>query len=306
MSDINFGRLSDLPLREAWKSEAREFTPWLAEKIDHLSEAIGMELELTGTEVAVDTFSADILARNPMDDTTVLIENQLERTDHTHLGQIMTYLAGLEAQSVIWIAPMFREAHLSAVRWLNRHTSDGFSFFAVKVRVVRIGESPFAPIFEVLEKPNDWDRELQVQLEGAKSEISRRRAAYWDLLLERHPDLSTLGINESAKSNQLFKTGVNEVYIGLYLASRTCGIYLRGPARSNSDGIHARLEPYKTSLEERLGVPFAKDEEPNWFLTDKIQHPITDEANWPKVADWMAGRLKDYVAALEELPGAET
>ena len=112
MTDIRFDRLVDLPLRDAWKHEALDFTPWLAANIDHLSEAIGVPLELTGTEVAVENFSADVLARNPMDDSVILIENQLEITDHTHLGQIMTYLAGLHAHVVIWIAPAFREPHL--------------------------------------------------------------------------------------------------------------------------------------------------------------------------------------------------
>lgn len=173
MTDIRFGRLVDLPLREAWKHEAQQFTPWLADNIDHLSDAIGMPLELTGTEVAVETFSADILARNPMDDSIVLIENQLETTDHTHLGQIMTYLAGLEAQTVVWIAPAFREPHLSAIRWLNEHTADGFSFFAVKARVVRIGDSPYAPIFEVVEKPDNWMRKLQTEVDRADLKPSR-------------------------------------------------------------------------------------------------------------------------------------
>src|SRR6056297_1372475 len=181
MTDIQFDRLVDLPLREAWSNEAQEFTPWLAQNIDHLSDVIGITLEITGTEVAVETFSADILARNPMDDSIVLIENQLEVTDHTHLGQIMTYLAGLEAQTVIWIAPAFREPHLSAIRWLNEHTADGFSFFAVKARVVRIGDSPFAPIFEVVEKPNDWDRQItrksrEVIRDG---NIGDQRQAFW-------------------------------------------------------------------------------------------------------------------------------
>ncbi|MEZ5733869.1 MAG: hypothetical protein R3D97_16250 [Paracoccaceae bacterium] len=108
MTDIRFGRLVDLPLREAWKHEAIEFTPWLAENIDHLSDAIGIPLELTGTEVRVETFAADILARNQNDDSLVLIENQLEEGDHNHLGQIMTYLAGLDAQTVVWIAPRVR------------------------------------------------------------------------------------------------------------------------------------------------------------------------------------------------------
>ena len=135
MTDVRFDRLSDVALRDAWKHEALGFTPWLAQNIDHIAEAVGRPLELTGTEVPVDSFSADILARNLQDDSVVLIENQLEPTDHTHLGQIMTYLAGLEAQTVIWVAPKFREPHLSAIRWLNQHTADGFSFFAVTVVV---------------------------------------------------------------------------------------------------------------------------------------------------------------------------
>lgn len=89
---------------------------------------------------------------------TIVIENQLEQSDHTHLGQILTYLAGLKAKTVIWIAPEFRTPHLSAIRWLNERTIEGFSFFAIRVRVVRIGDSPVAPIFEVVEQPNDWDR----------------------------------------------------------------------------------------------------------------------------------------------------
>ena len=105
------------------------------------------------------------LANNPVDGSRVLIENQLESTDHTHLGQILTYLAGLEAQTVIWAAREFREPHLSAIRWLNTHTTDEFAFFAVKVRVVRIGDAPslVAPLFEVLERPNDWDRRVSIR-----------------------------------------------------------------------------------------------------------------------------------------------
>ncbi|WP_127600241.1 hypothetical protein [Nitratireductor alexandrii] len=105
MSDVTFGRLTDLLPREAWRHEALSFTPWLAANIDQLAEVVGIPLEITGTEIAVEAFAADILARNPSDGTVVLIENQLEQTDHTHLGQIMTYLAGLEAHTVIWVAP---------------------------------------------------------------------------------------------------------------------------------------------------------------------------------------------------------
>ena len=93
--DTKLGTLKNVNLREAWSHEAQDFTPWLADNLDRLSAAIGIPLELEGQEVSVDSFSADILARNPQNDSRVLIENQLEQTDHTHLGQILTYLAGL-------------------------------------------------------------------------------------------------------------------------------------------------------------------------------------------------------------------
>lgn len=119
---MQFTRLSDAPLRDAWPDEARDFTPWLFNNLDFLSDALGMELEATDTEVAVDSFSADIIAKDSRTGDRVLIENQLEASDHRHLGQILTYLAGIEAKSIVWVAREFQEAHRSAIRWLNEHT----------------------------------------------------------------------------------------------------------------------------------------------------------------------------------------
>ena len=108
MTIPELGNLEEVDLRQAWPHEARSFTPWLSENIEMLSSVIGIPLELEGQEVAVEQFSADILARNPRDDSRVLIENQLEQSDHGHIGQIMTYLAGLDVNTVIWIAAGFR------------------------------------------------------------------------------------------------------------------------------------------------------------------------------------------------------
>ena len=142
------GTITDVDIRQAWAHEAHTFTPWLAANLDVLSRVIGVPMELEGTEVSVERFSADILARNTLDDSLVLIENQLTGSDHSHLGQLMTYLAGLDAKTVVWVATDFRDAHLSAVNWLNEHTALDFAFFAVTVRVIRIGDSPLAPVFE--------------------------------------------------------------------------------------------------------------------------------------------------------------
>ena len=133
---VDFGELKEVGLRQAWPHEANNFTPWLAENLDKLSQVIGIPMELVGTEMSVGQFSADIVARYPVNGSLVLIENQLEWTDHTHLGQVLTYLAGTEAQTVIWIAGKFTNPHLSAIRWLNEHTFDPYAFFAVRVKVV--------------------------------------------------------------------------------------------------------------------------------------------------------------------------
>ena len=163
---LEFGELKDVTLRDVWGNEAQHFTPWLAANMERLSEAIGIPLESEGTEVAVEQFSADIVARNPADGSRVLIENQLEGSDHRHLGQILTYLAGVQAQTVIWVARDFDESHRSAIRWLNDHTEEPFAFFAVRVRVVQIADSPLVPLFEVLERPspeNSWRVPIPVQ-----------------------------------------------------------------------------------------------------------------------------------------------
>lgn len=154
------GKLLTISPRDAWKHEAHDFTPWLSENLEQLGDAIGLQLEPDGTEVAVGPFSADILAKD-MFGRMVLIENQLESTDHNHLGQILTYLSGLEAEIIIWIATDFREPHLSAINWLNENTNDKFSFFAIRLRVVRINHSIPAPVFDVLARPNQWERSMQ-------------------------------------------------------------------------------------------------------------------------------------------------
>lgn len=305
MTDIQFGRLSDLPLRDAWPNEARQFTPWLAENIDQLSEVIGVPLELTGTEVAVESFAADILARNPMDDSVVLIENQLEQTDHKHLGQIMTYLAGLEAQTVIWIAPSFREPHLSAIRWLNEHTADGFSFFAVKARVVRIGDSPYAPIFETVEKPNDWNRAVSSMTRTPKpgsDDRNERRLAFWQAYLDRVPSASDWGLRPMRlPSMWLPILGLGEeAYLSLWIGKDQCGAFLRGPRGSDGQNLVDKLTPYAEELESKLGATFKGSD--GGFLWQRATWSYNDPDQWFDAIDWMEDRRKAYQAALSDLP----
>lgn len=160
---MKLGRLEKLDLRTYWKKEATDFTPWLAkeENIQLLSEIIGIELEVQSQEESVGPFSADILCKDTINDHFVLIENQLEKTDHTHLGQLMTYAAGLDAVTIIWIAQKFTEEHRAALDWLNRITDDTFTFFGIEIELYKIGDSSPAPMFNIVSKPNDWTKQVK-------------------------------------------------------------------------------------------------------------------------------------------------
>ncbi|WP_200974851.1 DUF4268 domain-containing protein [Echinicola sp. 20G] len=157
---MNIGKLEKVDPRQLWLGEASDFTPWLAREsnIEYLSEVIGLELEIISEEKSVGPFRADILCKSLVDDSYVLIENQLEKTDHTHLGQLITYAAGLDAVKIIWISIKFTEEHRAALDWLNRHTDEKLQFFGIELEVYRIGESSPAPLFQMISKPNDWSK----------------------------------------------------------------------------------------------------------------------------------------------------
>jgi hypothetical protein len=176
MSKQDLGRLPKAELREAWSSEASDFTPWLAqeENLSLLGEAIGIELELDSQEKEVGPFRADILCKDTATGNWVLIENQLERTDHSHLGQLLTYAAGLNAVTVVWIAAHFTEEHRATLDWLNERTDEKINLFGLEVELWRIGDSPIAPKFNIISQPNNWSRTVQ-QAAAGSGEVSAHK-----------------------------------------------------------------------------------------------------------------------------------
>ena len=189
MSDLRLSRLQRVPLRTFWQDEARDFTPWLAgeENIVLLGETIGVDLEVQEQEARVGPFRADILCRDTVSDSLVLVENQLERTDHTHLGQLFTYAAGLDAVTVIWIAERFTEEHRAALDWLNRITHEGFHFFGIEIELWQIDQSALAPKFSLVSKPNDWSKTVREAAAATKKEMTAAeelRLEYWTSFAE--------------------------------------------------------------------------------------------------------------------------
>ena len=179
---MKLGTIKKIDLRDVWSSEASDFTPWLAkdENIALLGETIGLELEVESQEKNVGPFRADILARDLTSNHYVLIENQLEQTNHNHLGQIMTYAAGLDAFSIIWIAKSFTEEHRAALDWLNRITEENINFFGIEIEVIQIGDSLPAPQFKVVAKPNDWSKSVRSSAStGELTDTKLKQQQYW-------------------------------------------------------------------------------------------------------------------------------
>lgn len=183
------GRLTPVPPREVWAHEALNFTPWLLANQDVLGEALGMDLELVTAEHPVGGFSLDLLGHDRATGDTVIVENQLEITDHIHLGQILTYAGGTDPKNIVWIAAAFREEHRAALDWLNTHTDEDTRFFGVEVRVVRIGDSEPAPMLRVVAQPNDWGK--QVKRAASSATAPNWSAAEFDQALDTHTQPQT-------------------------------------------------------------------------------------------------------------------
>ena len=173
MTQEKLGKLEEVELRDIWESESSDFTPWLAreENIQILGDSIAVDLEVEAQEKNVGPFRADILCKDTENGNWVLIENQLNRTDHPHLGQLLTYAAGLDAVTVVWVAATFTEEHRAALDWLNEITDDRFRFFGLEIELWRINNSPPAPKFNIVSKPNDWRRSV---IQSAKRINDRR------------------------------------------------------------------------------------------------------------------------------------
>lgn len=180
MLTVDLGRLHRVDLRTVWTNEATSFTPWLSQpdNLALLGEAIGCELSLEGQEQNVGPFRADLLCKDASSDRWVLIENQIERTDHGHLGQLLTYAAGLQAVTIIWIAARFTDEHRAALDWLNEVTKEDISFFGLEIELWRIGDSPAAPKFNIVSRPNEFVKVGQAARSGGNQWASQY-LEYW-------------------------------------------------------------------------------------------------------------------------------
>lgn len=309
MGTIDLGRLQKVELREAWLSESGDFTPWLAqeENLKLLGEAIGIELELESQEKEVGPFRADILCKDTTTNDWVLIENQLERTDHTHLGQLLTYAAGLNAVTIVWISERFTEEHRATLDWLNERTDEKINLFGLEIELWRIGDSPIAPKFNIISQPNDWSRTVQ-QAAAGNGEISahqQRQLKFWTAYKQH---METKGsflrcqkpLPQNWTNHALGRSGVHLTSIISLWNSETgvkgpeirTELYLDGP---NAKQEFDSLKKQKESIESALGFPliwYNPENNATCRLYTRQNADFLNEALWPEQFEWFRQRLE--------------
>jgi hypothetical protein len=294
-------RLEKVPLRDAWRHESGDFTPWLAESdnLMLLADAIGLsDLECVAVEHQVGDFKLDILCTDGEDQ--VIIENQLEKTNHTHLGQILAYAAGVGARKVIWIAESFRPEHAAALQFLNENTTEELSFFAVEVELWKIGDSPLAPKFEVVVKPNDWVKSGREQARVATSSSTTKQLQlrFWNALIEHLKTSSTSLRPQKPRPQHWLNLSIGRSRSKLCVTANTrdnrLGVELYFSGDESKTNL-ANLMTHKDKIEQDLGFALDWQELPDAKACRVVSYcpeiVLEDESRWPEYLDWVTKRL---------------
>jgi len=258
VSNPRLGSIVRVDPRSVWPNEARNFTPWLADNLDALAEALGLELDLESQEAPVGDFALDLLARDLGRDAPVVIENQLEPTDHDHLGKLLTYASGYDASAVVWISPEFREEHRQTLDWLNQRTDSDTDFFGVQVELLKVDDSLPAPSLRLVVMPNEWKKRKGGRGGGPVSPRAEKYRAFFqdliDELRERHRfTRARVGQPQNWYSFASGHSGLN------FSASFAQGdrlrveLYIDFGDESENLQLFERLHADKTEIEEALG-----------------------------------------------------
>jgi hypothetical protein len=268
-------RLEIVPVRQAFRNEARHFTRWLEEHIEALSERLGIELTVQQREKAVGDFNVDLLCEDA-EGHPVIVENQLERTDHSHLGQLLTYLVNLEASMAIWVTTEPRAEHLKVIQWLNEGTPANIAFYLVKVEAIRIKDSPFAPLFTVMAGPDKQAKEIgEKKKEWAARHYSRQE--FWKELLERSKDKTTLFANISPSKDNWISTGAGK-----------SGVNFNYVVAMESGRVELYIDHDKDTGQKNKVIYDA-------FLTDReaIEQEFGSKLGWERMDDKRASRISN-------------
>ncbi|MEM8528445.1 MAG: DUF4268 domain-containing protein [Bacteroidota bacterium] len=291
------GEIKTVPLRKIWKNEAYDFTPWVANNLEIVGQAIGLELEFEDVEVSVGPYSADILAKDAGNGNYVIIENQLEKTNHDHLGKCLTYASVLDAAIVIWMASKFTEEHKKALDWLNDHTSEEIGFYGIKVELWQIDNSQPAVQFNVISSPNNIVKQATRRKEqGELTEARKTQLEFWTIFLYKIAEpgrirsLQTprpqywfdiaLGKSDVHLSNT-FNTDKNEIGVRVYIKSKKADEWLPYFAKRRKE-IELKIE------NKLLWNPNPENRDKVITLTKHFE--LNNKDSWNEAIQWLVNQ----------------
>ena len=304
-TEEEMGRLERVDLRNIWQSEPGDFTPWLARdpNIKLLGDTIGIDLEVEAQERSVGRFQADILCKDTTaTDHWVLIENQLERTDHTHLGQLLTYAAGLDAVTIVWIAASFTDEHRAALDWLNEKISEKIQFFGIEVELWRIADSPIAPKFSIVSKPNDWTKPTGgVRNRFSSSgltDIKKMQLEYWQHFGALMKDFNgrVRPTKPLPQHWQTFAIGRSHflLYTTINVRNSRIGVQLilQGPdAKAHYSLLHEQKSVIESEIGEQLEWRMLPDNKESQVNLYRHNSDPSNQDSWEEQHQWLLNKL---------------
>lgn len=286
---MSLGKLKKVELREGWKHEAIDFTKWLAqeENLLLLSNEIGFDIKLIQTEAKVGSFNVDILGEEENTGHKIIIENQLEITDHDHLGKIITYASGYDARIIIWVVKDVREEHRHAIDWLNENTNEEIGFYLLKIELWQIADSPLAPKFEIISKPNDWAKAVKSSVESTElTDTKIKQLQFWD---------SFKSYAKQTNTTLRFQKSYPQHWTNISLGNSDCHIALTINSRENLFGVELYIPDNMDLYLELVGKK------------NQIENELNEKLEWMELPGKKASRIKvSYTGDFEQEKNWET
>jgi hypothetical protein len=300
---MELGKLKYVDVRKQWQNEARNFTPWLAENIDEIADKIGVELEVEDTEVSAGPFSADILAKDTGTDRYVIIENQLEKTNHDHLGKSITYASVLNASTILWVATDFTEEHKKALDWLNDLTNEDISFYGIKLELLKIDDSKNAVNFDIISGPNQTVRSTRKMVNKGTTEIQKFQLEFWIDFKERLSKIRKDISLQTPRPQNWFDIAIGKAHIhvtntcSLKKSEVTTGIYI---SNKIADEMLLFLEERKEEIEEKMGEKLIWDPYPQ-YIDKRIMLRKSTDLNNPQKREEALIWLTKYASKFRDV-----
>lgn len=317
--NYQIGELEVVDIRKVWQHEAHNFTPWLLKNSDKLGKLLGIDLELVASEHPVGGFSLDLIGHDSSTGDLVIVENQLEQSDHSHLGQLLTYSGGTDAVNIIWIATSFREEHRAALDWLNNRTDEKTRFFAVSIAAVRIGDSDVAPLFTLVARPNNWNKIVKAASAAvSNNDKSGAYFEFWSQYLERLASEKPNWTNTNSVPTRSWislRSGISAVTFGTNFSNQglRSEVYFGSASTEVNEARFQAIYANKDEFEQRFGQPLSwetlEGKKASRIAFYWPNQKIDQLQDWEKFMDWFIDtqeRLRSAAAPfIEQLKNVE-